>query len=301
MTITPQQLPTVYTVGGSPVFASGDSKQVPANTVMDVLRYEQDLAALSPGHQITPLNVLGISPDFQNGYIATWTAGIERKLGGANLERRICGHRRHQAARHGFPERILRRRRRPSRRTRSSIPPATLPAATDRSSVIDQPFAFLLPRPAGLRATEPDRVRPWLSGQLHVFEIDRRRQRGDRRLHLRSVRRGGADRAGRPVRRPPGQRDPRVSISSTLWRSASSRTCMPTARRSCGLWARPSPAGWQVLGIGTLANRPPLHRLFGRPTDRCGLDGHGPARSDRHAGALHQPHGARGLLRTGRQ
>src|ERR1039457_6080334 len=43
MTITPEQLPTVYTIGGAPVFASGDSKQVPGNTIMDVLRYEQDL------------------------------------------------------------------------------------------------------------------------------------------------------------------------------------------------------------------------------------------------------------------
>src|ERR1017187_5087635 len=85
MTITPEQLPTVYTIGGAPVFASGDSKQVPGNTIMDVLRYEQDLAALSPGHQITPLSVMGISPGFQNGYIATWTAGVEQKLGGANL------------------------------------------------------------------------------------------------------------------------------------------------------------------------------------------------------------------------
>jgi hypothetical protein len=83
--ITPEQLPTVYTIGGAPVFAAGDSKQVPGNTLMDVLRYEQDLAALSPGHQITPLTVAGISPDFQNGYIATWTAGVEQKLGGANL------------------------------------------------------------------------------------------------------------------------------------------------------------------------------------------------------------------------
>src|ERR1039457_1195661 len=33
MTITPEQLPTVYTIGGAPVFASGDSKQVPGNTI----------------------------------------------------------------------------------------------------------------------------------------------------------------------------------------------------------------------------------------------------------------------------
>jgi hypothetical protein len=91
MAIAPEQLPTVYTIGGSPVFATGDSKQVPGNTVMDVLRYEQDLAALSPDHQITPLTVLGISPGFRNGYIATWTAGLEQKLGGANLSAGYVG------------------------------------------------------------------------------------------------------------------------------------------------------------------------------------------------------------------
>ncbi|HUE22180.1 MAG TPA: TonB-dependent receptor [Bryobacteraceae bacterium] len=89
--ITPQELPTVYTIGGAPVFASGDSKQVPPNTVMDVLRYEQDLAAVSPGHQITPLSVAGISPGFRNGYIATWTAGVEHRLGGANLSAGYVG------------------------------------------------------------------------------------------------------------------------------------------------------------------------------------------------------------------
>jgi hypothetical protein len=91
MTIAPQQLPTVYTIGGTPVFASGDSKQVPGNTIMDVLRYERDLAAVTPGHQITPLAVAGISPDFQNGYIATWTAGFERKFGGANVNAGYVG------------------------------------------------------------------------------------------------------------------------------------------------------------------------------------------------------------------
>ncbi|MGO4885294.1 MAG: TonB-dependent receptor domain-containing protein [Bryobacteraceae bacterium] len=91
VTVTPQQLPTVYSVGGSNVFASGDSKQVPANTAMNLLLYEQDLAAVSPGHQLTPINVLGISPGFENGYIATWTAGIEQKLGGATVNAGYVG------------------------------------------------------------------------------------------------------------------------------------------------------------------------------------------------------------------
>ena len=91
LTITPQQLPPVYTPNGSPIFASGNSKQVPGNTVMDVLRFEQDLAALSPNHQITPLTISGIAPNFQNGYIGTWTAGLEQKLGGAALTAAYVG------------------------------------------------------------------------------------------------------------------------------------------------------------------------------------------------------------------
>ena len=91
LTITPQQLPPVYTTNGSLVFAQGNSKQVPGNTLMNVLRFEQDLAALSPNHQITPLTISGIAPDFQNGYIGTWTAGLEQKLGGAALTAAYVG------------------------------------------------------------------------------------------------------------------------------------------------------------------------------------------------------------------
>lgn len=83
--ITPQQLPPVYTPGGALVFASGDSKQVAANTPMDVLRFERDMAALSPDHQIVPLTVSGIAPSFGAGYVGTWTAGIEHKIGGVTV------------------------------------------------------------------------------------------------------------------------------------------------------------------------------------------------------------------------
>jgi hypothetical protein len=64
---------------------------VPANTQMDVLRYERDLAALTPDGQITPLTVAGISPDFQNGYIGTWTAGIEQQLRGVTFNAAYVG------------------------------------------------------------------------------------------------------------------------------------------------------------------------------------------------------------------
>ena len=91
MSITPQQLPVAYNTAGQPIFAAGDSKQVPGNTPMDLLRYERDLAALSPDHQITPLVVSGISGNFRNGYMGTWTAGLERKLGGVTLNAAYVG------------------------------------------------------------------------------------------------------------------------------------------------------------------------------------------------------------------
>jgi hypothetical protein len=91
MTVLPQQLPTVYNSDGAPIFASGDSKQVPANTLMDVQRFEQDLAALSPDHRITPLAVAGIAGNFRSGYIGTWTAGIEQKAGGVTLNAAYVG------------------------------------------------------------------------------------------------------------------------------------------------------------------------------------------------------------------
>jgi hypothetical protein len=90
-TLTPQQLPTPYTISGAPVYATGDSKQVPGNTIMDVQRFENELAALSPDHRITPLNGGAISRDLKNGYIGTWTAGIEQKAGAVTINAAYVG------------------------------------------------------------------------------------------------------------------------------------------------------------------------------------------------------------------
>ena len=91
MTITPDQLPQAYTPSGSLVFASGNSRDVPANTEMDVLRYERDLAALTPDHQVTPLAVSGIAGNFQNGYIGTWTAGLEQQVRNVTINANYVG------------------------------------------------------------------------------------------------------------------------------------------------------------------------------------------------------------------
>jgi hypothetical protein len=84
--ITPDELPQVYNTAGMNVLASGDSKKVPANTAMDVNRYQQDLAMLAPGHQLSLLSLSGIDRHFGNGYLQTWTLGLERAFGGLTAD-----------------------------------------------------------------------------------------------------------------------------------------------------------------------------------------------------------------------
>jgi hypothetical protein len=78
--ITPNELPRAYTPDGVDIFAKG-TKAVRGNTVMDLNRYQNDLAALSPAHQITPLTILSIDSKFGNAYLQTWTLGLERYFG----------------------------------------------------------------------------------------------------------------------------------------------------------------------------------------------------------------------------
>ena len=75
----------LYTAGVN-VLASGNPKNVPANTVMDVNRYQQDLAALAPGHQLSLLSLTAIDRRFGNGFLQTWTLGLERAFGGLTAD-----------------------------------------------------------------------------------------------------------------------------------------------------------------------------------------------------------------------
>lgn len=89
--ILPSELPGAYTPAGANILASGDSKTVPANTVWDVNRFVQALAALNPGRQVTPLNAESISQDFGNAYMGTWTFSMERAIHGLNLSSGYIG------------------------------------------------------------------------------------------------------------------------------------------------------------------------------------------------------------------
>jgi len=73
-------LPEIYDTSGQLIYATGDSKDVPGNTQMDILRFERDLAALSPDHVVRPVSAQAIGPKFGNGYVGTWTAAVERSF-----------------------------------------------------------------------------------------------------------------------------------------------------------------------------------------------------------------------------
>ncbi len=74
-------LPGVYTVSGAPVYTTGKSTDVAPNTEMDVQRFASDLAALSSDKQPQPLTGAAMARNFHNGYIGTYTVGLERNVG----------------------------------------------------------------------------------------------------------------------------------------------------------------------------------------------------------------------------
>ena len=64
------------------MFPTGDTTAVAPNTEMDVDRYEQDVAALTPGHVVSDLELSAVSIlTFVNATLYTWTLGLERSFG----------------------------------------------------------------------------------------------------------------------------------------------------------------------------------------------------------------------------
>lgn len=101
--ITPSQLPRTYTITGQDMFPGDKTTSVAPNTVMDVDRYERDIASLLPDHQIVPLNVAGIDRHFGNAYLNTWTLGVEKSILGLTADASYVGTAAVHLARSGYP------------------------------------------------------------------------------------------------------------------------------------------------------------------------------------------------------
>ena len=100
--LTPAQLPKAYTPAGADILA-GPTKTIAPNTVMDVNRYEQDVAALTKGHVVSDLNLSGIDHSFGNATLYTWTVGLERKFGNLTGDASYVGTAAEKLPRTSFP------------------------------------------------------------------------------------------------------------------------------------------------------------------------------------------------------
>jgi hypothetical protein len=80
---TPQAitLPDAYTPAGQLIYASGNSMDVAPNTEMDINRFDRELAALSTDKQVRAVSTMGMAKNTVNGYVGSYTAGLERNFG----------------------------------------------------------------------------------------------------------------------------------------------------------------------------------------------------------------------------
>jgi Carboxypeptidase regulatory-like domain/TonB-dependent Receptor Plug Domain len=78
-------LPDPYATSGQLLFPNGDSSRVAANTVIDLERYQNDVAALTPGHEVQLFQPGLIARSFRNGYLGSYTAGVDQDLGAVKL------------------------------------------------------------------------------------------------------------------------------------------------------------------------------------------------------------------------
>lgn len=101
--ITSAELPNVYTPGGQEIFPAQKPKQLAPNTVMDVDRYEKDVAALSGGADVSPLVLSAIDPKFGNAWLYTWTVGLEKKFGNLTADAAYVGTEGSKLPRTSFP------------------------------------------------------------------------------------------------------------------------------------------------------------------------------------------------------
>jgi Carboxypeptidase regulatory-like domain/TonB-dependent Receptor Plug Domain/TonB dependent receptor len=87
----PLALPEAYAINGQLLFPNGDSSAVAANTQIDLKRFQADLEALTPGHQVQLLTAGAIWRGFRNGYIGTYTLGVDHEFRGLKFSAAYVG------------------------------------------------------------------------------------------------------------------------------------------------------------------------------------------------------------------
>jgi len=75
--VVPEPLPPPYDLEGNLIFPNNRSTDAKPNTVMDLARFQQDVADQTPGHQTQLPAVYGIARNFRNGYIGSYTLGLD--------------------------------------------------------------------------------------------------------------------------------------------------------------------------------------------------------------------------------
>ena len=76
-----QPLPPAYDTSGNLIFPNGRSTDAKPNTVMDLQRYQDEIAAATPGHQAQLPALSAVASNFRNGEIASWTFSIDHDFG----------------------------------------------------------------------------------------------------------------------------------------------------------------------------------------------------------------------------
>ena len=90
-TVVPETLPTFYTTLGQPLVPPGGISKIPANTPIDWQRFQNDLDALTPGDEVQLIATGVIAHNFRNGYIGTYTAGVDYDFGAVKLDLSYVG------------------------------------------------------------------------------------------------------------------------------------------------------------------------------------------------------------------
>ncbi len=75
--LVPEPLPSPYDVAGNLIFPNNRSTDAKPNTVMDLARFQQQVADQTHGHQTQLPAIYGIAKNFRNGYIGSYTLGVD--------------------------------------------------------------------------------------------------------------------------------------------------------------------------------------------------------------------------------